>query len=207
MDYVENTHETTERLKRLWKKYGNLVVTLILLIMVIIVGLQAWHKHKVKVAIQASALYDNLLVNLEAQKNAQVKGLANQLLNNYASSPYAELAVLLLAKQAITNKQLSLATTNLQWVIEHAKSSSIKAIAQIRLARVWLAEKKAAQALSLVQQVRTVNMLSIASVVKGDAYLQLKKVAQAKLAYQQALKAMAPNEPLYAYTQMKLYSL
>ena len=207
MDYVENSHETTERIKRLWKKYGNLVITLILLVMLAILGLQAWHKHKAKISIQASTLYENLLVNLEAQKNTQVQGLGNQLMSNYASSPYAKLAALLLAKQALINKQLLVAVTNLKWVISHAKSPEIKSIAQIRLARVLLVEQKKQQALAMVQQVTVKNMLPIANVVKGDIYLALQQDAKAKIAYQQALKGMMPNEALYSYTQMKLYSL
>ena len=207
MDYVENTHETAERIKRLWKKYGNLVVMIIVIIMAAILGLQTWHKHTVKVAAQASAVYENLLMGVATKKIAQTQGVANQLISDYASSPYAKLAALILAKQAVADKNLPMAVTKLQWVIKHAKVASIKAIAQLRLARVLLAEKQPQAALTLLQSVTEQNMLPEADSIKGDAYLMLKQTTKAKAAYQQALKSIPLIDALYRYTQMKLYSL
>ena len=207
MDYIENTHETAERVKQWWKKYGNIISAIIVIIMIAILGMQYWHKHTYKVAIQASAIYESLLSSVETKKQAQTEGLANQLINQYANTPYAKFAALLLAKQAINNHHLSLAEMNLQWTVSHAKSRSIKAIAQLRLARVLLAENKTKQALSTLNSITEKNIAATAALIKGDVYLALKQQQQAKVFYLQALQGMSKDNALYHYTQMKLYRL
>jgi len=207
MDYVENTHEVAERVKRWWGKYGNILITIVIIIMVVILGLQYWHKHQYKVASQASIAYENLLSSTITKNHVQTQGLANQLMQEYSSSPYAKFAAFILAQQAVNDNKLPLAAKNLQWVVGHAKSATIKAVAQLRLSRVLLAERKAQQALAILHEVTERNMLAIADSLKGDAFLVLKQRSKAKLAYAKALQAMPKNSVLYEYTQMKLYSL
>ena len=207
MDYVENSHETEERVKRWWSHYGNVISVVIVVIVLTIIGLQYWHHHQHKMAMQASVIYENLLMNIADGKSTQVQSLANHLVNEYDNTIYAQLAAMLLAKQALHDGKLSLAAAKLQWVSRQTKVASIKAIAQVRLARVLLAEKKPQQALRVLQAVTEKNMLALAGVVKGDAYASLQQPQQAKKAYTNALKLMHKTDVLYEYTQMKLNTI
>lgn len=207
MNYLEDTHETEERVKRWWNKYGKLISVTVVFIVLIFVGLQYWHSHQRKMATQASAIYENLLMGVAEKKSTQVQSLANQLISEYKNTTYAKLAAMILAKQALNDGKLSLAAAKLQWVSQQAKIASIKAIAQVRLAHVLLAEKKPHQALQILQAVTEKNMLVTAEVFKGDAYVSLKQPQKAKTAYTNALKLMRKTDILYAYTQMKLYSI
>ena len=207
MDYVENTFDAGERLKHNLKKYGNLIISLIILVMIGIIGLQYWNKHTTKVAAQASSTYEQLLMALSQNNAGQIQGLGNTLMSNYKSSPYAKMAAFLLAKQAVQSNNLEQAATQLKWVVDNASVESFKAIAQIRLARVYLAQQKAKQALTILQKVDAKNYIDEAAAIKGDAYLELKQPAQAKMAYQKALTSLDKQSPLYAYVEMKLYSI
>ena len=207
MSYVENVFEKEERVKQLWNKYGNHVVSVIVVIMLSIVGLQYWHKHQVKVNAQASVAYENLLSSAVAKKNTEVEDLSQQLISDYSGTVYAKLAGLLYAKQAAENKQYAAAEEKLQWVVRKASSASFKAIAQVRLARVLIADNKAEQAVTVANAISPTEFQAEANMIKGDAYFSLKNVASAKQSYQAALKAATINTPLYTLIQMKLYSL
>lgn len=207
MDYVENNHEAAERVKNWWKKYGNVISFIVILGMALIVGMQYWNRHELKVSAQASAVYDNLLLAYSEKNTAEVAGLAATLKSDYSGSNYAALGVLILAKQNIDAKQYDQATTNLQWVSQHTSDTSFHAIATLRLARVLLEQNQAPQALDEANKVSAAAFLGEANLVKGDAYLQLKQLDKAKAAYQQALAATDATSPLYNYIQMRLYSI
>jgi predicted negative regulator of RcsB-dependent stress response len=207
MDYIENNHEAGERVKRIWDKYGNIISIVILLIVVAIVGRQYWHRHDAKIAGQASATYVGLLDAAATHKGPQVEALASDLMQNYSSSPYASMAAMIYAKQAVLDNNLPLAITQLTWAAGHAQDESFKSIAQLRLARVLIASKKPAQALTLLQTVQLPEMQAQAEATKGEAYLSLKQPVKAKQAYQAALTAAKKDSPLYAYIQMQLYSI
>lgn len=207
MDYVENTHEAADRVKGFLKKYGNTILTIILVGVIAIVGLQYWHKHQAKVGQQASITYENLLGMVVQKKEIQVQSIANDLITNYSGTPYASLASMVLAQQAVAKAKYAEAIKYLTWSIEHSKSKSIKAIAQIRLARVYIANKQAQKAIVTTTEVTAKPFMAQANTVQGDAYLSLKNKVKAKAAYQQALAEVDEKSPLYAYVEMKLYSI
>lgn len=207
MNYVDIEDDESDQVKKFLKKYGNMILTLILIIILGIVGLQYWHKRQAKNAMEASITYENLLGSLAAKQQPQVQAFANQLMQDFSGTPYAKMAALITAKQAVQANKLSLAINKLQWVVEHASTASIKAIAQIRLAEVLIADNKAKQAIEAVSNVKPAAFLAQANMLKGDAYSALKQTAQAKQAYTTALKQAEPSSSLYAYIQMKLYSL
>jgi predicted negative regulator of RcsB-dependent stress response len=207
MGYVENTMETSDKVKYFIKKYGNAFSTVVLIIILGLVGLQYWHKHETKVSQQASIAYQNLLGVAAENKTIEVQALANQLMTDYSGTPYAKLAAFMLAKQAVTENKYPLALTKLQWVVDNSKSPAIKAIATLRLARVMIENKQAQQAITLLNGVTQSEFIAEADTVKGDAYLALQQKAQAKQAYTAALAAADQASPLYSYIQMKLYSV
>lgn len=207
MDYVEVEDDETDQVKKFLKKYGNALLTIILVIVLGIVGMQYWHKHQTKVAAEASITYENLLGSIAAKQVPQTQAFANQLMEDFSSTSYAKMAALIMAKQAVEANKLPLAMTKLQWVVDNASSKSIKAIAQVRLARVQISANEAQQAIKTLSSVKPIEFMAEANMVKGDAYMALKKTADAKVAYTQALKDAAPKTSLYAYIQMKLYSI
>ncbi|MSP53734.1 MAG: tetratricopeptide repeat protein [Gammaproteobacteria bacterium] len=194
----------TQHFKFFWQKYGNAISSIILVVLLIMVGWQYWQRREVKLTTQASAVYESLLVSYANKNDPQTQALANQIIDDYSRTPYATMAAFLLAKQAVEQNQLTVAIDKLQWVVKHTNDPSFKAIAQIRWARVLLADQKITQALDVANAVDAKEFLAEADAIKGDSYVALKQFPQAKAAYQQALAIMPKESALYSYVEMKL---
>ena len=119
---------------------------------------------------------------------------ANQLISQYAKTPYAQMAALILAKNAIATNNYSEAIKQLQWVATHSRTKQVAAIAELRLARVFLSQKNYDDALSAVSKVEDKAFLGLAYEVKGDIYQSMKQNAQAKESYNNALKTLPEDE-------------
>ncbi len=127
---------------------------------------------------------------------------------NYPSSPYATLAALTVAKIDIQQNQLADAEKQLFWAIDHANDKATKNLTIIRLARVMIEENKANQAADILERIKDKSFLPLVFATKGDAYVALKQIPEAKEAYQNALNAFTDDkDPNKALVQMKLNNL
>ena len=72
---------------------------------------------------------------------------ANLLKSNYRYTPYAALATLMIARNDIYQNQYDKAKIQLEWVMKHASTSSLKEIARLRYARILNQENKPSVAL------------------------------------------------------------
>jgi predicted negative regulator of RcsB-dependent stress response len=104
-------------------------------------GWQYWQNYRNKTLTRASILYDEMLT-FRAQNNTQGAIVhAKKLLHRYSSTPYAQMAAFMLAREAVLKKNYSEAEKKLRWVMEHSKEASMKEIARIRLARIYYTKK------------------------------------------------------------------
>ena len=106
MDPVLNDDEKVELLKKWWGNYGNWITTAIIIVLVIIVSMQFWHRHEAKVAGQASLAYELMLNGVAKHDSATVAAQANTLMSTYSGTAYADVASLLLAKQSVEARLL-----------------------------------------------------------------------------------------------------
>jgi predicted negative regulator of RcsB-dependent stress response len=207
MDYVENRIETAERVKKFWTNYGNIITIFILVVILLITGYQYWQSHKAKVAAQAAGFYQELVTNVNLHNTPQILGISNQLTQQYAGTPYATFAAMVLAKQAISQNNLAAAISQYQWIIEHTNVQSFKTIAQLDIARILLAQNNPQQAMQTLAMITQNEYMGQAQMLTGDAYLAMQQRDKAKDAYQQALNELETSSPLYTYVEMKLYNM
>ncbi len=199
--------EQIEALKRWWQSYGKLTVAAILIGIVVSFGWRYWQQREVRLGDMASMTYEQVLADQAQQKTQLFQDEANQLIKDYKRTPYADLAALLQAKQAVIDKKFGLAEEKLRWVMAHANSTAIKQIARLRAARVLLAEKKLADALTLLNTVDNETFRPAIDEVQGEIYLAQGKQGQARTAYQAALKGLPSQDLSRPILQMKLNQL
>ncbi len=199
--------EQVERIKKWIKQYG------LVIILAVVVGLgggmgwRYWKKMQVVHALQASQYYEMMLTQYSTGHSQQAQQAARKLQKDHSSSPYAALAGLFMAKQAVEQQHYQVAVKSLQWVIKNSEVPALKQVARNRAARILIAEKQPKQALQLLNKVSDRAYKAAIDEIRGDAYVALNETSQARDAYQLALQEApkdAANRPIL---EMKFHQL
>ncbi|HVX00599.1 MAG TPA: tetratricopeptide repeat protein [Candidatus Babeliaceae bacterium] len=199
--------EQIQQLKNWIKQYGLTILLGIVLALVITSGWHYYQGYKENKLIHASSVYDQML-SLRAQNNSNRAVVqAQKLLKNYPHTPYAQMAALMLARDATLKKNYPEAIQQLNWVIDHSKDKAIREIARLRIARVLITEKKPQEALDTLSKINDNNFNGFADEIRGDAYLALHDTNSARKAYEQALQELPNAEVTRPILQMKLDNL
>lgn len=207
MDAYLSEKEQIELLRQWVKKYGALILFSVFLVLSISYAWRVWQNMKTERALAASALYQSMM---EANLNSDSKGMdanASQLIQQYSKTPYGLIARLMLAREAINKGQLEVASTYLNWVLDHGSDSMLKQVARNRLARIFIAENQPQKALDLLKKVEDSSYQAAIDEIKGDAFSALNNKTSASTAYQSALKALPDQSLDRPLLQMKANQL
>ena len=136
-----NEYEQWNALKKWWYKYNGIIILAFSLILLSISAYKYWAWHEESRLQVASNLYEQMMMSAANHQHDQIKKIADQLVNDYPKSIYADAARLSLAKLAVANKEYDKAEHALQWVANNSETSELADVAKIRLARVWLAKR------------------------------------------------------------------
>jgi predicted negative regulator of RcsB-dependent stress response len=207
MAYDLEEQEQIAVIKDWWRKYGNLVTTALLAVLVGIAGIQAWRYYQTKQASTATILYSQLDTAEKSNEAKKVQEIAATLASSHAGTQYAAMAALRAAKTFVTGNDLANAKQRLQWVVDHAKEDEMRDIARLRLAGVLLDEKKADEALKLLDAKHVAAFDGLYADLKGDILATLDKRAEARAAYQVALEKSDPRSSYRQLVQVKLDAL
>lgn len=199
--------EQIQQIKTWLKQYGFTIVLGILLALVLTTAWRYWQTYQENKLIHASFVYDEML-NLRAQNkmDAALKQ-ANKLITDYPGTPYAPMATLLRAKDAVSKKNYSEASTQLQWVLDHSKDSGLREIALTRLARILIAEKKPQEAIRSLATIDDKSFMGLIDEIRGDAYFSMNDMTSARSAYKRALQELPNAEMMRPILKMKYDNL
>jgi len=202
------THVTEEQqleaVKKWWQENGSSIITGVILGLAILFGVKAWLAWRENVAQQASDIYATMLSALRHEDSTATAERAGMLISEYSGTPYAALAALAIARVRVEENSLEAAQTQLQWVVDHAKTDYIRAIARLRLARVKLALKDTDGAEAVLNAAGpAVDTEVMFAELRGDIDSARGKPQQAADAYQKALSLMAADYPGSHLLQLK----
>jgi len=200
--------EQLETIKEWWREYGKLTVIAVIIAIAGSFGWRYWQRHQRETRLQASVVYTEMLNSIALHKTAVAAQFAAHLEKEYSGTPYASLAALLQAKQAVEQQKFTAAEKKLTWVVHHADTDALVQIARIRAARVLLTDHKPKQALTMLATVNDNAYLPAIDEMKGDIYLQMSNKSKARQAYTNAVAALPPNKLAHeALLKMKLAQL
>ncbi len=202
----ETEAQQVEAIKRWWKENGKMVVAGVVLALAGVIGGRLWLDRVETRAQAASMEYQQLLGELSAGNREAVIQRGSYLVDNYASTPYASLAALALAKMRAEAGEYPAARSRLEWVLERAEPSQYRTVARLRLARIHLAEGNAQLALNTLAEVTDRAFEAVLEELRGDVYVAMGNRAAARTAYRKALEASAPGSDTRVL-QMKLDDL
>ncbi len=195
--------EQLQALKNWWKENGSSILSAILIGLLAYFGWQWWQNSQQQQAEQSSAIYGELMETLQANNNQEMsdeakstaKYLIEQLQNDHENSQYAINAALFSAKLAVEDKDLAAAESSLLWVLDRT-DDKLTYVAQLRLARVYLAQEKFDEALALVQTDPAEEFVSLYAELRGDILVAQQDWSAARTAYQQALDTLGDAQGL-----------
>lgn len=205
-DYLTETDQW-EALKRWLRENGAWMVAGVLIGVGALLGYRWWEARQTTRAHTAQARYADVLTALGRADKARAVELGDQLRNEFADTPYADHADLVLARAHVDLGELEAAAGRLRAVMENSDDPELRLIARERLARVQLAQNKPDEALATLAGAEPGAFAARFEEIRGDALLQKGDTAGALAAYSAALAAAEPGVVDAGLLQLKINDL
>lgn len=161
--------------------------------------------HNNKNLKQASYIYYNLITAMHNDDTESVHTNAISLLHNHKKTIYYELSCLFLSKIAIMKKNNIDAKYYLTLIIKN-KNTSLYDTANIRLINILFKEKKYIDIINNINNNTNKNYTYLYENIKGDIYVALNNITDAKKSYYQSL-LNADNKNYKRYMKQKIKNL
>jgi len=163
---------------------------------VLIVSWNVWESNVKEKASQASALYDQLQISFSKENIESVQKLTEKMNQEHGDSAYATYSALLLAKIKVQQNDIEAAKLILETQMNTADSNALRNIARLRFVKLLQTtgdNEKGLQLISEVDQASIKGFSASYDELKGDLYVVLDRLGEARTAYQSALRAGAKS--------------
>ncbi|CAF2092312.1 unnamed protein product [Rotaria magnacalcarata] len=203
MDEILNEDQQIEQIKGFFKKYGNQLVSGILVGAVAFSGYSFWQKKQqgsqqadAKKFEEVSQLASTLSLDASNQKALnEFMTKSNDLIESRPNGVYAVYSLLLQAKLAADKEDWVKAETLLSKIEQTSGvDSHLQNLAKYRLALVQFQLNKLDAALKTADSLTTTAFAPSANELKGDILLVQQKTADAQKAYQAAYDEIAKRK-------------
>ena len=188
MSDLYDTHEQGERVKNWLRENGSAIVMGLVLAFGLMFGFkqfQAWETGKRQ---QASAEYQMVVKQIEAENMDAAVPNFEVLKNEYPNSAYTSMASMMMAKARLAAGQADLAISALTHAMNNAQPEPVKTIARERLARIKLSQGDTAAALELLDGASSdVGFEALFDEIRGDIHLANGDTEKAIQSYQKSL--------------------
>ena len=205
--YDLDEQERLDELKAWWKRWGNLVMVGLAVVIAAAAGWRYWQNHTLTQSLEAAAVYEKLTQSLAANDAKSAREAGSMLIDQYKGTAYAPRAALLLAKLNVVNKDMKSAQAQLEWAVANSKEPAVKDLARLRLAGVQLDQKQYEDAQKTLSSPHSDAFASRFDDLKGDVLLAQGKRAEARAAYQAAFGKMKEDNPYRSIVELKLDAL
>lgn len=196
--------EQIEALKAWWKEYGGAIVVGVVLGVGFLGGYKYWQRLSETRAAEASAIYEKMRGALKTNKIEEARGLGTRLDQDYAATPYRDLALLALARLDVDKGDPKAAMTRLQGVIDDHQDPGAAHLARLRLARLQMDAGQVDAALKLIDGAAGNGFAADYLELRGDLLLLKGDREGARKAYLEASSKLAPNSGYRDALRMKL---
>lgn len=184
MEIYETEEQQVEAIKKFWHEYGNQIIAGIVIGLGGFYGLNYYKDSQREAAAEAAQAY------AKAEQVEQLKTFAT----DYASSGYAGLADLKIAKTQVEAGELEKAAATLNTAIAAGNlPTGVAEIARLRLVRVNIELNQLDAAIAELKGDWSEALNSEVQALLGDALVQKGELDAAREAYQNALNSAEPG--------------
>lgn len=183
--------EQIDELKHFWKKWGGLISTMVLVVLVVFTALNGYQYWQRTQASQAAVLLDAVTEAMQPLGDvARLKQAAVDLRSKYSGTAQAVQGNLLAAKFLTESGETAAAKEALIWVAEKSGDDGAQAVARLRLTALHLDAQAFDDAWKLLNAPFPSTFVALVQERKGDALFLQGKTSEAATAYKQALASM-----------------
>lgn len=186
MEIYQSEEQQVEAIKGFWKENGSAIIGGFAVGLAGFVGYNYYQDAKLASEIEASQSFEKVL-EVADKDNAALKDAGDKFIAANSDSSYSALAALALAKDASVKEDWAVAAEYLTTAVANAPSEEIKALANLRLARVQAQQSSFDAALTTLATPMPKAFLAMIEETKGDIYVLQGKKELARNAYQAAL--------------------
>lgn len=189
MELYETEEQQVEALQKWWKENSTASLIGLGIGIAVILGWNQWQDHKKEQLSKASAVYDQLLKNVNENKVSEIDTVATKLKSEFGSTEYATYSLLLQAKTKVEAGDLAGAKELLQGLAN--QSTDLSQLAKLRLVRLFLATgeyEKGLQFIGQVDQKSAAGFSDNYDELVGDLYVALDRIDEARTSYEKALR-------------------
>jgi predicted negative regulator of RcsB-dependent stress response len=199
--------EQVEALKAWWKDNRSWMFGVLLVVLVTGGGWRGWQYYQHQQADEAATLYRQFIEQLGSNDAKRVNDAAAAVTDKFASTAYAARAMLLAAQVNEQGKDVARTKTQLQWVIDNAAEATLKDVARLRLAAIFLDEKNYADALKQLEAKHPESFDGLYADLRGDVLSAQGKTDEARSSYKLAYEKIDAQSMYRNLIQMKLDAL
>ncbi len=185
--------EQLDQLKAFWNRHGNVITWILIAVLTAMAAWTGWNWYQRDQAAKAGAMFEEL-DRAAASGDAERAALVfNDIKSRYPRVAYAQQAGLLAAKVQVDKGQLDAAAGALTWVGENASEAEYRVVARLRLAGIFLEQKKLDDAIKQLDAAAAGASQEFAALIadrRGDVLVAQGKKDEAIAAYRKAWDAM-----------------
>ena len=204
MEIYENENEQVEAIKRFFAENGKALAVGVILGIGALVGWRYWTGHQDETVRAVSLDYENAVSALRADKPETLSAAEKFAADN--KNTYGAFASLELAQQYVDKNDLNKAVTLLQQGLAAASDENLKAVINVRLARVQVQLKQPDAALKTLESIKGEGWTAIVADLRGEALLSKGDKQGARTAWESGAKSNA-SPALSEMMQMKINNL
>ena len=194
MEEFESEDQQIEAIKKWWKENG---ASLLLGLGIGVGALLGWREYlayQTDHSAEASDLYQAVQTQVAQNRldDAHINK-ADMIRNEYSDTPYASLVSMAQAKYEFEHDNIDSALMHLRWASENSTEPDVQHVANLRLARILIAQKKYDEAETVLLTAHPAAFAAGYEELKGDLYVAKGDIAQARVAYDKAINASDGN--------------
>ncbi len=156
-------------------------------------GYRWWESRQASRSLEAGQRYAAMLNAIGGNKRDEGLRIADEITGEYADTPYADQATLMLARLDVDSGKFPSAETRLAGVAKDSKDPELRLVARLRLARVQLAQGRYDDALATLDAVAEPSVEPRVLELRGDVKLAQGEKTAALEAWRKAQAAVTTD--------------
>ena len=205
MQDFETEEQQLEALKTWWKENSSSLLIGLAIGGFSLGGWNYYQQSQYQHSVEASDMYVSVIAQYEAGAAGSFdSSVVDKLAAGYSDTPYASLSALVAAKHELVAGNVDQAISHLQWAMDNAVEEDVVSVAQLRLARLMMTQKKYDEANNLLQAKHAPAFDALYEELKGDIFVVKGELEQARIAYD---KAIANSGSANRWLQLKRQDL